>query len=84
VRSALVGLWTPPVGEEMQRVGRWNSAAPAFERVSRLSVQEYPLRRGQLGPVIAALAYNPQAVGALTRSEHRFVSPSIVWEFRAA
>jgi hypothetical protein len=38
VRAALVGLWTPPEGEELQRVGRWNSNAPAFERVSKQAV----------------------------------------------
>jgi hypothetical protein len=35
VRAALVRLWTPPEGEELQRVGRWSSAAPQFERVSK-------------------------------------------------
>jgi hypothetical protein len=38
VRAALVGLWTPPEGEELQRVGRWNSNAPGFERISKQAV----------------------------------------------
>jgi hypothetical protein len=38
VRSALVGLWVPPEGAEMQRTGRWNRNAPGFERVSKQAV----------------------------------------------
>jgi hypothetical protein len=38
VRQALVGLWKPPEGLELQRAGRWNSNAPAFERVSKQAV----------------------------------------------
>ena len=35
LRSAWDEVWTPPAGEQLQRVGRWNSAAPGFERVSK-------------------------------------------------
>jgi hypothetical protein len=54
VRASLVGLWTPPEGEELQQTGRWGSRSPAFERVSRLSVQECPLGGGKLAAVVAA------------------------------
>ena len=35
VRQALVGLWTPPAIEELQRPPRWDRATLAFERVSK-------------------------------------------------
>jgi hypothetical protein len=35
VRQALVGLWTPPAFEEVQRPPRWDRATPEFERVSK-------------------------------------------------
>jgi hypothetical protein len=50
VRAALAGLWTPPEDEELQRVGRWNSNAPGFERISKqASTCPGPAQRRFLG-----------------------------------
>ena len=38
VRQALVGLWTPPAFEEVQRPSRWDRNTPQFERVSKSAV----------------------------------------------
>ena len=35
VRTALVGLWTPPTTEEHARPARWDRDTPGFERVSK-------------------------------------------------
>jgi hypothetical protein len=35
LRTAWVGLWTPPAIEEIQRPSRWQRAVPAFERMSK-------------------------------------------------
>jgi hypothetical protein len=35
IRSALVGLWTPPPITELQKPSRWDRDVPDFERASK-------------------------------------------------